>query len=1056
MATFLPNWINSNAIKTKKLQSLVIQQPINITLMRKYKFPVCFSSILLMAGFVLSSCNRQSGQSPYSPQDALSTFQLPDGYKIELVASEPLISDPVEIAFDEDGRMYVVQMDDYPSEKMDDYAAGYEPQSKIMMLEDKDGDGFYESGSVFAEGLHYANGVMPWKGGVLVTSAPDILFLKDTNGDGKADEKKVVLTGFAVTNPQLRMSSLRYGLDNWIYAAYSRAGGGKWREEFRGKGSPLHFPDKPDLQLPELLPGTNIRFSPDTYKAETSGGMSQFGLSFDAKGNQFTVWNNVHIRNVVINDKYLSGNPFYNTDAVMADISDHGNAATVYSITKDMLNIHESEMGHFTSACGNCVYTGRIFKGKYAAADFVCEPVSNLVHADILIPDAPTFKAERGETEKEFLASTDSWFRPVNLTVGPDGGLYVVDFYRKLVEHPDWLAMADSSGFYTHAGKIKESDFLEGNDKGRIYRIVPKDYKPSKQKAVQLSKAEIPTLVGYLDHPNLWWRINAQRLLVDRKDEQAVPLIKSRLSKNISAEGKIHALWTLQGLDELPDSVVINAFQDSDPVVRKQAVLLAENRLGNKEILEKVIRASSDPDPYVQFQVALTLSTVANSSPEIFEAQDRILSAHIHNKWFRDAILLGSSANGLKWYDRFKTFRGNNDSGDVGKKEFLSKIASVIGAKYKADEISALLKMLSTLSDTGVLVSSLHGLSEGMKRNQDEIKLNPEGQQQLVALLQNQLPKVRAAAIKLATPTQLNASSALSDIIENSKRIATDTQQQPEERVLAIQTIGLTPHKLPYQLLESLLQANQLSEIQFAVANVLLNDKQKTSTALLLSKWNLFNLKIHDAVESGFLERKDRLLSLLDAIESGDIKPEWITRNTQNRILKSSDSMISNRAKGLFGNMEGGNREKIIHDYNVSTTGNGDPSKGKIVFKTNCSVCHSLEGVGVNFGPDLHSVSHQTKINLLTMILDPNHDITAGFEGYTIETTQGETFVGIIEIENAQNLALKSQGGVVHTILRNNIRSMAPMPVSLMPEGLETSVSKEEMADLIEYIKTLR
>src|SRR5690606_30714223 len=219
--------------------------------------------LLLLTGVLLMmtpSCKEQQHQlPPYSPKDALSTFQLPEGYRIELVASEPLISDPVEIAFDEDGKMYVAQMDDYPSENMDDYGEGKEPKSKIMLLEDKDGDGFYESGTAFAEGLPYANGVMPWKGGVLVTSAPDIYFLKDTNGDGKADVKKVVLTGFAVTNPQLRMGSLRYGLDNWIYGAYSRAGGGKWREEFKGKGNPLQFPDKPGQELAKIFPGTNFR-----------------------------------------------------------------------------------------------------------------------------------------------------------------------------------------------------------------------------------------------------------------------------------------------------------------------------------------------------------------------------------------------------------------------------------------------------------------------------------------------------------------------------------------------------------------------------------------------------------------------------------------------------------------------------------------------------------------------------------------------------------------------------------------------------------------------------
>jgi len=1016
--------------------------------------------LLLLTG-VLSmttpSCKEQQHQQPpYSPKAALSTFQLPEGYRIELVASEPLISDPVEIAFDEDGKMYVAQMDDYPSENMDDYGKGKEPKSKIMLLEDKDGDGFYESGTVFADGLPYANGVMPWKGGVLVTSAPDIFFLKDTNGDGKADVKKVVLTGFAVTNPQLRMGSLRYGLDNWIYGAYSRAGGGKWRKEFEGKGNPLNFPEKPGQELAKIFPGTNFRFQPDQFKVEPSGGMSQFGLSFDAFGNQFTDWNNVHIRHVVINDKYLSNNPFLSVGTTMAEISDHGNAAPVYSITKDMLNLHESEMGHFTSACGICEYTGNLFKGKYARASFVCEPVSNLVHADVLSPDGPTFSAARAENEKEFLASTDSWFRPVNSTVGPDGALYIVDFYRKLVEHPDWLAMADSTGFYTHAGKIKESDFLEGNDRGRVYRIVPKDYKADKKKMPELSKADVQTLVSYLNNPNGWWRINAQRLLVDRKDESAVSLIRDLLSKGISPEGKIHSLWTLDGLNALSDTLLENAFQDADPMVRKQAVLLAEKRMDNKDILQKIINASADADPYVQFQTALTLSNVAKSNPQIFPALSKIISTHINDKWFQDAVLLGASENAVQWYEAYKDFKVKSDSENVGKKEFLRKATSIVGAKYKESELSSLVKMISGVKDTGVIVSSLEGVVTGMKRNNGKMKLSPEGQSELIALISNQPNNIKAAAIEMASRLQLAPSNGLANIISSSKTIAADESQPAESRVLAIKVLGLDPAGIPFPLMERLLQSNQPSDIQLAAANVLLRNPQDASTNILLNKWNTFNPKVHEVVEAGFLARTGRVKSLVKAIESDQIKPTWISRNTQNRLLKYSDTTIRETAKKIFKDVGGGNREQVILDYNVSTTRTGDPVKGKAVFKTVCSICHSLDGVGVNFGPDLHSISHQTKINLLTMILNPNHDIAAGYEGYTIETTDGRAFAGIIESESDNNVILKSPGGVVQTILKSNIKSMAPMPVSLMPEGLETSVNKDDMADLIEYIKTLK
>lgn len=1017
---------------------------------------IFFSSLFLASVFFFASCNEESGQSPYEPKKALSTFRLAKDFKIELVASEPLISDPVEVAFDEDGKMYVVQMDDYPSEKMEDYGAGPEPKSKIMLLEDKDGDGFYESGDVFADGLRYANGVMPWKGGVLVTSAPDLLFLKDTDGDGKADEKKVILTGFAVTNPQLRMSSLRYGLDNWIYMAYSRAGGGKWREEFRGKGGPLQFPDKPDQALPQLLPGTNIRMLPDEYKVEASGGMSQFGLSFDNRENQFAVWNNVHVRHVVINEKYLSANPYLNVGATMADISDHGNAAPVYSITKDMLNLHESEMGHFTSACGICEYTGGIFPGKYAQASFVCEPVSNLVHADYLAANPPTFKAERIELEKEFLASTDSWFRPVNLTVGPDGAMYVVDFYRKLVEHPDWLAMADSSGFYTHAGKIKESDFLEGNNRGRIYRIVPKDFKKSGRVQPFMSQVDVQTLVGYLKEPNKWWRINAQRLLVDRKSKEAVPLLTELLSAGNAPETKIHALWTLEGLDALTDDILLQAFDDENPMVRKQAVLLAEKRISNPIFVDRIIQATSDADGYVQFQAALTLSSIAKDRPKVFDALKSIISSHISNKWFQSAVLLGAAENANQWFEAFRDFRSAADSGDAGKKEFVNKIAAITGARYQQTELSSLINMIDQLKDTGVIVASLKGMSEGMRRNSSTISLSAMGQKGLLDLMVNAPAVVRKAAIGAASQLKLLPSAELTHILNRAKEVASDQQQSVEERVLAIQTIGISPQQIPFELMDKLIQPGQPAGVQLAAVNVLLKDNGHQSTAIILNKWNLLNPKTHEAVETGFMARKNRVDALMNAIEEKKIKVEWLSRNIQNRLLKYVDSAISEKAKQLFVNSTAASHEELIYDYNEATTGNGDPVKGKMVFKNVCSSCHALEGVGVDFGPDLHSVSHQTRINLLTMILDPNHDIAAGFEGYTVETKDGNALAGIIVSENNESIVLKLPGGATHTIMKTDIQSIAPMSVSLMTEGLEASVSKKDMADLLEYIKTMR
>lgn len=1014
--------------------------------MKLMKLRVGIYYLLSMVVFMSCQDSKENTSPPYSPQEALSTFRLPEGFKIELVASEPLIQDPTEIAFDEDGKMYVAQMEDYPADG--------DPTGRIMLLEDKDGDGFYESGTVFAENLPYVNGVMPWKGGVLVTTAPDILFMKDTTGNGVADVIEVMITGFALTNPQLRMSSLRYGLDNWIYGAYSRSGGGRWYEEFRDqKGSPLHFPAKPDQKLPEIFPGTDYRFSPNEHKIEPSGGMSQFGLSFDAAGNRFTVWNNVHIRHVVIDSRYKANNPYLGISNDMASIAKHGDAARVYSIAEDMLDLHESQIGHFTSACGNCLYTGNLFEGDYAKASYVCEPVSNLVHVDLLTPDGPTFEATRIEKEKEFLASTDSWFRPVNLTVGPDGGMYVVDYYRKLVEHPDWISMADEKGFYTNAGVLQEEDFFEGKNLGRIYRVVPKDFNTKKAKKPMLSKASVEELVDYLDSPNMWLRTNAQRLLVDRQDRNTAALLNQSLLKRFRPEGKIHSLWTLEGIGALTKKILLDALSDEDAVVRKQAILLGERRMDDEDIFGKLIQMTDDPDSFVQFQLALTLGNVAEE--EVFDALSKIATNNIGDSWFQTAVLLGASENPLRWYTSFKTFEDTKEHNKNGKSEFLNKIASIVGARYKAEELSSLFVELTQMQDDKLIQESLDGLLTGMKRHSRTIRISHTGQKALFSLIKDGVPKTKELSIDIASRLELSNSPDVQWTRKKAMIDARDEDKTVEERMLAVKILGLDPKNVPFNTLGKILSSSQPTSLQLAVVEVLLKSQEAHATSILIENWNMFTLKVRDAVEEGLLLRTEHLKDFLAAVDGGKVEAKQVSRNTQNRLLQHGNVEIRNEAEKVFKEASGPDRNEVVAEYHEATTKQGNIEKGKAIFKASCSSCHVLEGVGHNYGPDLLSVSHQTKITLMTMILHPNHNIAPGYEGYLIETVDGRTLAGIMGNESTTEITLRGPDGNEQVILRDNISSISPMSESLMPEGLESSINIEQMADLLEYLKNV-
>ena len=415
-------------------------------------------------------------------------------FHVELFASEPLVFDPVEMVFDENGKVYVCEMLDYP----DDPPQGEQARSRIVLLEDTDGDGKPDRRTVFADHVLEVSGIMPWKGGLIVTSAPDILYFKDTDGDGKADVRQVLYTGFPKVNPEARVTNPRLGIDNWIYVAND------------GSNGRITSPDHPERPA-VLVRGADFRFQPDRGLAEPASGPTQFGMSFDDWGNRFISQNTVHIRQVVVPMQYLIRAPLVEVSQVSQDISDHGvGTARMYPLTKpqawrqqrtklrqqryneNKLNRVEQLSGWFTAATGDTVYTGDVFPKPYWGNAFTGDVSANLVHRDVLLPDGVTFVAHRAEENSEFLASADVWFRPCNFANAPDGNLYITDIYREFIETPESIPEQIK----------KKMDFWSGVDKGRIYRIVPNHPLRQRDLKPNLGKATTAELVEQLSSTN--------------------------------------------------------------------------------------------------------------------------------------------------------------------------------------------------------------------------------------------------------------------------------------------------------------------------------------------------------------------------------------------------------------------------------------------------------------------------------------------------------------------------------------------------------------------------
>ena len=487
-----------------------------------------------------------------SPAESLKAIHVPDGYEVELVAAEPLVMDPVAIAFGPDGKLWVAEMSDYPyggDGKM-------KPVGRIRYLEDTDGDGKYDKSTLFLEGVNFPTGLMPWRKGVIVTAAPEIFYAEDTDGDGKADVRRVLYSGFTEGNPQLRVNGLTWGLDNWVYVANGLSSRGKVRSALTGKEVDVG--------------GHDLRIRPDDGSIEIESGVSEFGRNRDDWGDYFGCDNSHPIWHFVLPDRYARRNPFVApikpTDAM--GLPPNG---PVYQVSKEGKRYHSFEhAGHYTSACSATIYRDDLLfpRGDDLHA-FVCEPVHNLVQHLVLKESGTTFVASHGgEKGHDFFASEDPWCRPVFATTGPDGALWVVDMYRYMIEHPDWLPQE---------GRDEYRPFFRfGEDRGRIYRVYPKDKKP--RPIPRLDKLGTKELVQSLASPGGWERDTAQQLLVWRNDPAAVELLQKTAAESPNALARLHALCALDGMGALKPDVAAAATRDAAPGVRRNALRLLEPR----------------------------------------------------------------------------------------------------------------------------------------------------------------------------------------------------------------------------------------------------------------------------------------------------------------------------------------------------------------------------------------------------------------------------------------------------------------------------------------------
>ena len=965
-----------------------------------------------------SAAQANQDRPALSPAEALATFVVEPGYRIDLVAAEPLVQSPVAIAFDDRGRMYVAENRGYPDPLEGQPPAA--PQGVIALLSDTDGDGRYDARTAFATGLTYPNGVMAWDGGVFVTMAPDLLYLKDTTGDGIADERRIVLTGFnSNRTAQIRFSHPTLGPDGWIYVTSGLNGG--------RVTSPAH-PGRPTVEFT----ASDSRFNPRTGEFELVGGQGQYGLTFDDQGRRFICANRNPVWHVVIEPRQLRRNPNLAFSDTAQDVSTVGAQATVWPLSRDLTtaSFHPTLMnmphvGTFTSASGVHIHRGDALPEGHRGSVFIAESAQNLVQRQVLERDGVSFKSRPAREGVEFLASRDTWFRPVFNTNGPDGALYIVDMYRKDIDHPTYLPEPSRRLF----------DFTAGMARGRIYRMAAKDRAPAPT-AVNLAGASVETLVSNLEHPNAWRRETAQRRLIERGEQNAAPQLRA-LAASGGEFGRLHALWTMDALAFLKDEDLRRAMRDPLASVRENGVRLAERRIPDSpRLIDDVFPLADDADARVRLHTALALG--AANDPRSITVLDAIARRDGADRWVRAAVF--SSVR-----DRTSAFLDTFVSAPPAAPEVRAAVMQDLGRLFGAAESpERCLKLVIEISDPAVGLSwqpaALSGLAAGLRTR----GMASETQSALMMLVSADTPQARLARERLAIQ------------MVRAGELALRAGAPPEQRLSAIELLGQGEWSVSGATLLRLLDPRRQSAIQIAAARAVgqVRDPAGATSLVEPARWQAYTPQVRDGVLTTLFSEERLVSVLLDAVARRDIKASALGASRWRRLTAHRNPSIRQRAETLYTATDTGSATQIyerkLRDVLART---GNPTRGAAAFTTYCATCHTFNGSGGRVGPDLSGIRNQPADALLLHIIVPDYEITPGYEAYTVQTRDERTIFGRLESEAPNSMTLRDGAGQAHTILRMDIKSMIAATSSLMPAALGETMSSGELADLIAYLK---
>jgi len=968
------------------------------------------------------------GSKPLSPAESLGKFKVAEDLEIEQVLAEPIVAQPVFLNFDERGRMWVVQYRQYPSpaglkivshdsfwRAVYDKVPPPPPNhfrglDKITIHEDTDGDGVFDKHTTFVDGLSIVTAVERGRGGVWVLNPPYLLFYPDANGDDIPDGDPVVhLAGFGLEDTHSVANSLRWGPDGWLYGAQGSTVTGHIMRPGLDKEPIIHT-------MGQLI----WRYHPETRRFEVfaEGGGNAFGLEMDTKGRIFSGHNGGDTRGF----HYVQGG------YLQKGFEKHGPLSNPFAF------------GYFPAMPANAtprfthnfiIYDGGALPAEYSGKLFGVEPLQGRLVWSELTPDRSSFKTrDLGYV----VTSDDRWFRPVDIKVGPDGAIYICDWYDQQVSHSR-----------TQETKVDSTH-------GRIYRITAKGGKPAPK--FDLGKLSSAELLSFLGHTNKWFRQTALRLIADKKDASIVPKLKESLA-TAKDQHALETLWALHLVTQSPVPLAhpmreglgewVLAHADSFVRLWTVRLLCDEKTVSQSAFQQLVSLARTEENLEVRNQLACSARRLPASQ----------CLPIIRNLLEHDEDATDNRQPLLLWW-AIESKAGGDPDAVPGLFADSTLWSRPLAQQHIIDRLMRRYAQAGTRKDllTCARLFDLAPAAEHSRKLMAGFEAGFKGRPMIG------LPEelVKSMARHNAASVSLRLRQGDSEALGLALKTIVDPAAKASQRKEFVEILGeLKASASVSALLQVVESAQDLELRQAALAALQPFDDPKIAERVL-GVYPAFDEHSAAAAQTLLTTRASWSRQFADAVEAGRIRREAVPLNVVRKIKQHRDESLTKLAEKIWGNtgppttseME----KQIARLAFVARTGTGNPYHGRALFSNSCAVCHTLFSVGGQIGPDLTSYQRSDLDNLLLQIVNPSAQVREGYETFNIETKDGRSLTGFLADKDNQVVVLRCLDGQSIAVERKEIVEMNASANSLMPEGLLDRLNDQEVRDLFAYLRS--